>query len=352
MTAPLRLAFIGCGRIVERQVAEGWADLPEIALAGWWSHRLETAEKRRAQAGRGDVFADWRSMLDQVRPEAVLVAVPPFAHGDIEAELISRRIPFLVEKPVGLAVAAARRIEAAITAARLVVAVGYNARFTAGVIRAKEALAGHLPIFVRASVINNLARTPDFAEHWWIKRALSGGQLVEQSTHHIDLIRHLLGTEVRAVQAMSVRIAPGTLPAADVEDVLATQLSLASGALASFTDATVIAPARGHTFEVFSSDLKIELARLGPRRAPDALPEGEVRKPWRRKSAISPGSCSLSSPRCGPGACSPPSLPTRMGSRRSKWPKPPRSRWRGAKRSIWTLPHEPTRPPAGGCRRF
>ena len=257
---PLRIAFIGCGRIVERQLAEGWTHLPDVELAGWWSPRSETAAARQAQAGQGEVFDDWRMMLDRVRPDACLVAIPPFAHGPFEDELIARRIPFLVEKPVGLESAEARRLEAKIADSGLVVGVGYNARFTAGVMRAKEALADRTAILVRAAVINNLARTADFAEHWWIKRARSGGQLVEQSTHHLDLIRYLLRTEVRAVQAMSVRVASGRLPAADVEDAVATQLALANGAVASLTDATVIAPARGHTFEVFTPDLKIELS--------------------------------------------------------------------------------------------
>ena len=206
------------------------------------------------------MFDDWRGMLDRVRPDACLVAIPPFAHGPFEDELIDRGIPFLVEKPVGLELTAARRIEAKIAGRGLLVGVGYNARFTAGVMRAKEVLADRTAVFVRAAVINNLARTADFAEHWWIKRARSGGQLVEQSTHHLDLIRYLLGTEVCGVQAMGVRVADGRLPSADVEDAIATHLALANGAVASLTDATVIAPLRGHTFEVFTPDLKIELS--------------------------------------------------------------------------------------------
>jgi predicted dehydrogenase len=272
---PLRIAFIGCGRIVERYLAEGWAQLRQVALTGWWSQRIATAEARRAQAGCGEVFSDWRTMLNRVRPDAVLLAVPPFAHGTIETELISRHIPFLVEKPVGLEVASAKRLEAAISAADLVVGVGYNARFTAGVIRAKEALAGQTPILVRGAEINDLARTPAFAGHWWIHRALSGGQLVEQTTHHIDLVRYLLDTEVRAVQAMSVRVAGGRLLGADVEDAVLSHLSLANGAVASFTDATVIAPGKGHSFEVLTPNLRIEL--IGWNRAARLLrPDGSV----------------------------------------------------------------------------
>ena len=76
---------------------------------------------------------------------------------------------------------------------------------------------------------------------WWSTRALSGGQVVEQLTHVLDLARLLVG-EVEEVTAAGSRHdgSPG-----DVDDVTAASVRFRGGAVGTFTASSLL-PAK-HT---------------------------------------------------------------------------------------------------------
>jgi predicted dehydrogenase len=66
---------------------------------------------------------------------------------------------------------------------------------------------------------------------WWSRRELSGGQVVEQVTHALDLVRVLAG-EVEEVFAIAARTGDGD---GDIDDVTVATLRMASGAIGAMT---------------------------------------------------------------------------------------------------------------------
>ena len=73
---------------------------------------------------------------------------------------------------------------------------------------------------------------------WWSTRALSGGQIVEQAVHVLDLIRLLCG-DVVEVNAYANAAPPGT-PGADVDGATVAILKLQSGAVGTVAAACCV----------------------------------------------------------------------------------------------------------------
>ena len=167
-------------------------------------------------------------------PDAVWLCVPPFAHGELELAVLRAGLPLFVEKPLGAGTDVAEEVAAAVAAAGVPTATGYHWRHLDTVAAARRVCAAAPPRLVAATWLD---RVPSPA--WWARAGRSGGQVVEQATHVLDLARLLAG-EVGEVQAVA---APSSAEGRDVDDATAALLRFASGAVGTLT-AACAQPAR------------------------------------------------------------------------------------------------------------
>ncbi len=220
-----KLAMIGCGGIGGYHLSHflGFKDIVE--LAGFCDLIYERAESFVKQAESGKAYTDFRVMLDEVKPDMVFVCVPPNCHGEIEYELIERKIHFFVEKPVSLSLDMARDIRDKIEAAGLITASGFQCRYSKLVEPNKKFVADHEIVFVECARIGGIPGVD-----WWKKRSTSGGQIVEQTIHQFDIIRYMIGepTEVFTFGTKGFVHMDGY----DTEDLTTTAIKFESGALA------------------------------------------------------------------------------------------------------------------------
>ena len=185
-----KFAIIGCGGIGSYHL-EHLMQFGDIELAGFCDVVLSRAEDFAQKAGGGAAFSDYREMFDSVKPDAVFLCIPPNAHGVIEFEAIARGIHLFVEKPVSIDLALAKRIGAAIDAAGLISAVGFQCRYDNINEPAKEFIASNMIVTIQGSRVGGLYAGPD----WWRVRSASGGMLAESAIHQMDMMRCLLGVE-------------------------------------------------------------------------------------------------------------------------------------------------------------
>ena len=225
MSDKIKIAMIGTGGISRRH-AEGLAKFPDVKFVGAADVDLNRAEAMAAQYG-GKAFDDVAEMLDATKPDAAWVCLPPHAHGPAELALVQRRIPFLVEKPQANSLVTASRILDAIQAADLLVAVGYMNRYRRSVQRARELVAMNPPALIHGAWIGGI---PGVA--WWRVREQSGGQLVEQTTHIVDLLRYVAG-EAESVYALGAKGFVTDVPGYTVEDASSVVIRMKSGAVAN-----------------------------------------------------------------------------------------------------------------------
>ncbi|MDR9853972.1 Gfo/Idh/MocA family oxidoreductase [Paenibacillus sp. VCA1] len=182
------------------------------------------AERAVRQYG-GKAYTDFDDMLDREKLDALFLCVPPFAHGDMEEKAAERGIHLLVEKPLGLEMAVVQKKAEALEKSGVITGSGYCMRYMDSVQRAKSYLQGKEIAMVRAYRFGGLPPNP-----WWVDHAKSGGQLVEQTTHNVDLMLYLAG-DVRKVSADMALLLSSEVPGITTPDAASVNMVFASGAL-------------------------------------------------------------------------------------------------------------------------
>ena len=246
-----RIGFIGCGGIANRHfgVLEQFDDVEIVALAD-----VDLARATEA-AGRfgGRAFDDAAAMLDQVALDALYICVPPFAHGDPERLAIRHGLPFFVEKPVALDLALAEAVADEADAAGLATAVGYHWRYLDTVDEAKALLATNPARLLSGYWLDS---TPP--PRWWWHDAESGGQMVEQTSHLLDLARYLVG-DVASAFGLAGHVERGDFPGLDVATTSTASLCFANGAIANFASTCLLNWNHRVALHIFGEGMAIEL---------------------------------------------------------------------------------------------
>jgi myo-inositol 2-dehydrogenase/D-chiro-inositol 1-dehydrogenase len=222
----VRIGIIGCGGIAQGHLRALQAD-PHAQVVAVCDVNPE-AVGRAAEKYGAEPYTNYRAMLARDDLDAAYLCLPPFTHGEVDLAVIARGLPFLVQKPVALDMATARQIAAAARQKKLMTCVGYQLRYSGSADAAKEMLAGRTIGLVNGYYWCGSGRSTG---HWLVQRAKSGGQLVEQATHTLDMLRYLVG-EVRSVYALQDR---RILNDTDCPDVNALALQFESGAVGTFT---------------------------------------------------------------------------------------------------------------------
>jgi predicted dehydrogenase len=95
----MKLAMIGCGQISERffRQAEARDDAKFVATC---AKHIESAERKAREHGIDRWYDDYERMMDEVRPDGVVVTTPHSLHAAPAIAALSRGIHVLDEKPM------------------------------------------------------------------------------------------------------------------------------------------------------------------------------------------------------------------------------------------------------------
>ena len=150
-----------------------------------------------------------------------------------------------MEKPLSVDLSTAEELADEIDKAALPTGTGYHWRCLDTVERARDIVAGNPVRLLQGQWLDKVP-PPD----WWVTQELSGGQVVEQLTHVLDLARLLAG-EVEAVTATGSRVdsSPG-----DVDDVTAGTLRFRSGAVGTLAASSLLAARTAAELRVVCAD--------------------------------------------------------------------------------------------------
>jgi predicted dehydrogenase len=247
------VGLVGTGAVGARHAAT-LTGFPDVELIGVCD---AAPAAREALAGAFGVpaVADLAALLRE-RPDAVWLCVPPFAHGELEAAVIGAGLPFFVEKPLAADLPTAQRVARAVASAGLPTATGYHWRHLDTVDRARMSLEGTQ---VRLVAAQWWGRTAPPA--WWGHEVMSGGQVVEQATHVLDLVRVLAGEVEEVVGGAARSAAAGR----DVPDATAALLRFGSGAVGTVSTACVLPALTAAGVDVVADGLAVALTETSLR---------------------------------------------------------------------------------------
>lgn len=257
----VRIGFIGCGgnakghmrRLKEMEGAR------VVAVCDLDRNRAEEAANELGC----DAYDNHPSLLERADLDAVYLSVPVFAHGSLELDVIDRGVPFFVEKPVALNLETALRIQEALEKSGVPTCVGYQLRYLPHTWAVQEWLADRTIGLVAGKYWCGTGRRND----WVTDASRSGGQLVEQATHTLDMMRVLVGEvdEVFSYQAKR------TLTENNSNDAYSVALQFESGAIGSFSSTWAWDPEKwnhANQITIFSGDYMLEWSGGGARVEP------------------------------------------------------------------------------------
>ncbi|MEH0843832.1 Gfo/Idh/MocA family oxidoreductase [Micromonospora sp. CPCC 205711] len=248
-----RVGLVGAGGVAQRhaRVLSGFEDVELLGV----TDVSRDAAAELAGAHGGQVFTDVEELL-AAGPDAVYVCVPPFAHGPVEEMVIAAGVPMFVEKPVAVDLDTAERIAALVEQKGLLTAVGHHWRYLHVVEQARELLAGREIRMVNGAWLDKVPPVP-----WWAVRDRSGGPVVEQAAHVLDLVRVLVGeaTEVTAYGNGT----PPPVDGADIDSVTAATMRFAGGAVGTLAAACVLTWKHRAGLEILADGLALSLAEDG-----------------------------------------------------------------------------------------
>jgi len=224
-----KLCLVGCGKNAGNHMRH-LQDFHDIEVAGFCDTQQERAEAFARQYG-GRAYAHVCAMYDAEKPDMVFIVVPPFCHGDIEFETIRRGIPMFVEKPVSNDLGQALEIACRVKESGLITAAGFQCRYSGFNAAVQSFISRHPIAMISGSRVGKVPPMP-----WWRERSKSGGQIVEQAIHQLDLLRFLIG-EPETVYSVARQgiVGPDEYPGYDIDDLSATVVTFKNGVVATFT---------------------------------------------------------------------------------------------------------------------
>ncbi len=217
------------------------------------------AERARqvAQEEHAHSYTDHRELLEKEQPDAVFIAIPPFAHTVEVADAALAGCAVFVAKPIAINVAAALPIASVIAKAGVINQAGYMARYADITDRALEMVGDRLIGMLLGRFMCRMG-----ASHpWWGQRAMSGGQMLEQTTHVFDLAR-LFGGEVIHVHALGrpALASDNGQPVADFEDCTTCNLQFAGLATGNVSSTYSARVPDGFALEILGADMYLRLS--------------------------------------------------------------------------------------------
>lgn len=244
-----RIGLIGAGGVAARH-AKVLSGLPEVQVSGVTDVVAEAAGRLAAEHG-AQVYDTVADLIDS-GPDAVYVCVPPFAHGDAERAVVAAGLPMFVEKPIAINYDIASEIAGLVDGRGLITAVGHHWRYSPVVEKAREILAGRTIRLVAGSWLD---KVPPPA--WWPIAGRSGGPVVEQAAHVLDLARYLAG-EVDEVTAYG-NGTPPQVEGADIDGATTAVLRFAGGAVGNLAATCVLGWKQRAGLEIYADGLALAL---------------------------------------------------------------------------------------------
>ncbi|WP_338041201.1 Gfo/Idh/MocA family oxidoreductase [Microlunatus panaciterrae] len=212
-TSPKRYAIVGTGSRADMYInalLTTHADVGRpVALCDTNSVRMALYNTKITEHGQEAAAtydaADFGRLLDEQRPDGVIVTSPDYTHSDYICAALDRDIDVISEKPM---TTTADRIESIVESVRRskgTLVVTFNYRYSPRNSTLRQLIAegaiGDVTSMHFEWVLDT-SHGADYFRRWHREKSNSGGLLVHKSTHHFDLINWWLDDVPQTVFAL------------------------------------------------------------------------------------------------------------------------------------------------------
>ncbi len=224
--APRRVGIIGTGLQARRRIEA--ADGAVVAVAG-----QDFAAGAAFAAAHGiRAEKNWRALVEAADLDTVIVATPPHVHAEMSIAALEAGKHVLCEKPLARTGDEADRMIRAARSGGRVLACGFNHRHHPALAELRRLVEqGRLGRVLWARCAYGIGGRDGYENEWRADPAqTSGGQLMEQGIHAVDLLRTVLGEVESVTAARATHVWPAMAP---LEDDAMALLRHDSGAIST-----------------------------------------------------------------------------------------------------------------------
>jgi predicted dehydrogenase len=226
-----------------------------VELVGICDMNVEMLEKA-AEKFQIPGFNDYVQMLEEAKPDGVIICTPPAARLELVRESAERGIHCFIEKPPAKDLEMANQVSEILEKTGVINSVGFMHRYSGLVDRCKELIAGKKIALVRSAMLDGLALRPNWPR-WFFDKARSGGPAFDQAIHIFDLSRYLVG-EVAQVSGFQGNLVVPKGGDFTVEDSFSLSLQYEGGILQNHAHSWVY-PDYVSQIELVSDELHVTL---------------------------------------------------------------------------------------------
>lgn len=195
----MRMAVLGAGK----GAASHFRAFKEVDEIEFVAVADISAEARAEIEGEYGVkgYEDYKDLLAQEKPDAVLVALPHFLHVEAALAAVDAGAHILVEKPLAITSEGCNRIIDAANAAGKTLMVGQTHHFIPSVMEAREIVqSGDLgDVLMATDTIYSNYFTPTRSRWFFDKKAAGGGSWLANGVHLVDRTCWILGEVPKSV---------------------------------------------------------------------------------------------------------------------------------------------------------
>jgi predicted dehydrogenase len=239
--AQVPTAIIGTGNRGS-YVLQGILEQPPAKVLAVCDIKPDRLDKAATAAAKHNpkTYTDWRQVIDRKDIDAVFIATPPHLHAEMAVAALKAGKHVYCEKPIGVTAEHVKNVVAAAKASKKVFVAGQQLRsheqIKEAITKIRDGAIGDV-IMVKAQrhATSDLSHTGTSAD-WYFDVTKSGGYLIEQSVHNLDVCNWVIGAHpARAAGFGGILMHKNDPPGRTIFDCGSITYEYPSGVKMSFT---------------------------------------------------------------------------------------------------------------------
>ena len=215
-----KFGIIGFGGRMQSLVMNEFECFPELQIVAIADADTEGAKERanntkNLNAKAVTFYEKGEDMLDNEQLDGVFVGTRCNLHKNYAVEVLKRKLPLFLEKPVVISLEEYNELKEAVEAYEGVGMTSFPLRLTEILEKVKEIYdSGVLGTLSQVQAYNNVPYGRVYYKYWYRDESITGGLFLQKATHDLDYINYVLGMQPVELCAMeSKMVYKGDMPA-------------------------------------------------------------------------------------------------------------------------------------------